>query len=96
MLGWAIYAIAGCIPVFLISLLVSKMAFEEAEPDQKAFGSTLFAWIISGALASWGMGRNGNLELMAFLYYLPSAVIVFLFRRHRLRQTWVDDEDTFS
>lgn len=85
--------VGGFLMISIISFLVEKFAFRKLPPDTRAALTVGVGWLITAAIAGWGMADGGPFVWTAGLWYLPGAILVWLMFRNRLRKAWLADED---
>jgi len=76
--------------ILVITWIIERFAFKKLSPNTRAFFTTASATALVASLdfvAPDFIGYNNNLIIL-----LPSAVLVFLWRRHGYRRNWVEDE----
>jgi hypothetical protein len=88
--------LSGGFFIYLLTLLIGRLFFKSAEPDKKAIASVGIAWILVSILIGLGMARGGPFRWDATLNLVPSAIVVWLYRRYELRRAWNSDSDIFE
>ena len=83
--------INGILPLLVITWIIERFAFKKLNPDKRAFFTTVSATALLAVLSEFIA-----LDVQEYNYLLillvPSAVLVFLWRRHGYRKNWVEDE----
>lgn len=87
--------IGGLVIVTALSFLFEKIIFQPLmdDPVKGKVGAVIVAWLASGTLAGFGMADGGPFKTMAYLLYLPSAIVVGIFFYRRGLALRADDAE---
>ena len=77
--------VGGFLLVALIALILERFAFKGDEPDTRALKTAGVAFAIAAVAAFFAIGPLGP------LFYLPGALVVYLWQRHTFRKAWSED-----